>query len=442
VKKYSFQWARCDSSGAACTVISAAIGVRYTVIAADVGKTLRVTIIATNKNGSAVATSPATAVVVAAVAAAAPPPPPPPPPSPPPPPPSPPPPPPSPPPPPPSPPPPPPPPSSPSPDDGWYSSTSAFNKPIPPGTPYRQNDQSLINALVAHAGAGFGPGLAASAVYLADENTPTVRVHDNHPTCDTAIYQVPIPAGAKSPSQLNPNNSEPTMALMQRGTGIEWDFYMVTGPGETPKVAAGGQVCRNNGDWNAAIVSKFDPATGGGGWQGLANERCCSGAESQIYYPAGMVRPRDTRLSGVQPWPHALSGSYAAVLNAEVWPAKSSAGICADTNQCVPMGARIQLDPNFDCAGTTLLVHMWERQACRTLQVYGYIVVDKPCFWPCSGIGYKAVNSYVTRLNLGRYVDGGGNYQFPFDSAAGYRRMPLEILRHFHVIDWTKWTGA
>ena len=32
--------------------------------------------------------------------------------------------------------------------------------------------------------------------------------------------------------------------------------------------------------------------------------------------------------------------------------------------------------------------------------------------------------------------------QFPFDSAAGYRRMPLEILRHFHVIDWTKWTGA
>jgi hypothetical protein len=321
---------------------------------------------------------------------------------------------------------------------------SAFNKPIPAGTPYRPNDSSLINALVNEGASanGLGPSLANTAVYLADSDTPMVRVRDNHPTCSNQILQVPIPAGAKTPHQLNVSNLEPTMVVMQRETGIEWSLYKVTAPEEDPMRASGGELCPRNGDWNAAIVSRFDPATGGGGWMGLANELCCSGAESRIYYPAGMVRPRDTRLSGVQPWPHALDASYAAILGSFAWPAKASSGVCADASKCVPMGARFQLDPSFDCAGTTLLVHEWERQACRTMQVYGMIVTDKPCMWPCRGMGYAVVNAYSVRLNLGRYVDGGGNYRFPFDSADGYRRMPVEILRRFHVIDWTKWTGA
>jgi hypothetical protein len=80
-KSYSFRWARCDSNGAACAAISAARDVRYIVAAADVGNTLRVTVIATNKNGSTAATSSATPVVVSAAAApttSSPPPPPPP----------------------------------------------------------------------------------------------------------------------------------------------------------------------------------------------------------------------------------------------------------------------------------------------------------------------------------------------------------------------------
>jgi hypothetical protein len=68
-KSYAFRWARCDSSGAACAAISAARDVRYIVAPADVGNTLRVSVIATNKNGSAVASSSATPVVVSAPAA-------------------------------------------------------------------------------------------------------------------------------------------------------------------------------------------------------------------------------------------------------------------------------------------------------------------------------------------------------------------------------------
>jgi hypothetical protein len=323
----------------------------------------------------------------------------------------------------------------------WYSPMSAFNQPIPPGTPYRPNDASLISAFVNVAGRPLGPNLSASAVYFADASTPTVTVHDNYPVCDSGVLEVPIPPGAKSPSELNPRNLEPKMVVMQRRTGIEWSMFQITAPSETPLASPGGPRCPKNGDWNATIVARFDPASDGGGWQGFANEICCSGAASRIYYPAGLVRPRDVR-SAAPNWGHALSMSYAGELNAFVYPAKSHDGVCTDVNSCVPAGARFQLDPSFDCAGTRLLVYGWERQACRTMQVYGIIVKDKPCVWPCRGISYDAVNSYSVRLPLGRHVDGGGSYRFPFDSAAGYRRMPVELLRRFHVIDWAKWTGT
>jgi hypothetical protein len=64
-RTYSFQWQRCDSSGAACSAIAAARKNTHLLVAADVGKTLRVTVVATNKNGSAAATSAPTAVVAA-----------------------------------------------------------------------------------------------------------------------------------------------------------------------------------------------------------------------------------------------------------------------------------------------------------------------------------------------------------------------------------------
>jgi hypothetical protein len=331
--------------------------------------------------------------------------------------------------------------STPSPDGRWYSPASAFNQPIPRGTPFRPNDASLISALVNVAGRPLGPNLSAAAVYFADANTPTVTVHDNFPACDSGVFKVPIPPGAKSPSELNKNNLEPKMVVMQRGTGIEWSMFKATAPSERPLSSGSGPRCPRNGDWNATIVTKFDPASGAGGWRGLANEACCSGSASQIYYPAGLVRPRDVRSKGPT-WGHALSMSYGGILNAYVYPAKDYGGFCRDVGSCVPAGARFQLDPGFDCARTRLLVYRWERQACRTMQVYGMIAKDTPCVWPCRGVGYDTANSYSVRLPIGRYVDGGGSYQFPFDSSRGHREMPVEILRHFHVIDWTKWTGA
>jgi Polysaccharide lyase len=61
--KYAYQWLRCDSSGASCRAITGARTQTYSLSTADAGATARVIVTATNRNGSAAATSAATAVI-------------------------------------------------------------------------------------------------------------------------------------------------------------------------------------------------------------------------------------------------------------------------------------------------------------------------------------------------------------------------------------------
>ena len=60
---YSYQWQRCNSSGASCNPISGATTSSYQVAAADIGSTIRAAVTATNSGGANTATSNATAVV-------------------------------------------------------------------------------------------------------------------------------------------------------------------------------------------------------------------------------------------------------------------------------------------------------------------------------------------------------------------------------------------
>jgi hypothetical protein len=62
---YAYQWQRCDASGEACTEIPAATGSTYELTSADVGRTVRVVVTATNAAGSASAPSAPTATVAA-----------------------------------------------------------------------------------------------------------------------------------------------------------------------------------------------------------------------------------------------------------------------------------------------------------------------------------------------------------------------------------------
>jgi hypothetical protein len=65
---YAYSWSRCDANGDNCAAVSGATANTYTSQSADVGHTLRVTVTATNADGSADATSAPTAVVSSAAA--------------------------------------------------------------------------------------------------------------------------------------------------------------------------------------------------------------------------------------------------------------------------------------------------------------------------------------------------------------------------------------
>jgi hypothetical protein len=60
---FAYQWQQCDNSGANCNSISGATSKTYTVASADVDHTLRVSVTATNSDGSATASSQATSLV-------------------------------------------------------------------------------------------------------------------------------------------------------------------------------------------------------------------------------------------------------------------------------------------------------------------------------------------------------------------------------------------
>ncbi len=64
---FNGQWKRCDTQGTSCAAIAGANGETYKLKADDVGHTIRITVTATNKDGSDKATSTPTAVVKAAI---------------------------------------------------------------------------------------------------------------------------------------------------------------------------------------------------------------------------------------------------------------------------------------------------------------------------------------------------------------------------------------
>ena len=62
---FAYAWQRCDAAGANCSPISGATTTSYVAATADVGRTLRVAVTATNASGSNTVTSAATAAVTA-----------------------------------------------------------------------------------------------------------------------------------------------------------------------------------------------------------------------------------------------------------------------------------------------------------------------------------------------------------------------------------------
>jgi hypothetical protein len=204
------------------------------------------------------------------------------------------------------------------------------------------------------------------------------------------------------------------MAVMVGNTGVEWDFFKLTAPGVAPLTS--GPICAATNNWAATVVATAKP-----GWTGSGT---FSGAPraSGTLLGSGLIRPRDTKTRAGWTWDHALALAYPGTLaGIHAWPAMRTDGTCSDSSACIPMGARLQLDPSINCSTWATLTAEWQRQLCRTVQKYGMIIVD-------SGSALLVQNP----VSIGSYV-------YPW--APWWGGLPGDLGTHLRVINWTEWTG-
>jgi hypothetical protein len=183
---------------------------------------------------------------------------------------------------------------------------------------------------------------------------------------------------------------------------------------------SGGPQCPATNNWAATVVYHLDP-----GWTGTATGQS-SPRGSGTAEGSGMIRPRDTQTPTGGTWDHALGFAYGRTCDGSshpryVYPATGGDGFTGGLG-CIPMGGRVQLDPSIDCATWPSIKYEWMRQECRTLQKYGAIIIDTG-------------DAFVTQ-----YYKSTGSYTYPWAPNWDVY-LPMDLMSHFRVIDWTKWTG-
>ena len=298
----------------------------------------------------------------------------------------------------------------------WYSSRSLWNRPIAAHPAIASNNASLIAAWSDTSSCNLASNFSClettydytPAIWMAARGTPSVRVRIDVPRCGVDIVRVPIPAEAV------PDPSHEGHMAIASATGTEYDFYEAQSPHRPPKAG-----CPATSMWTAGKVITTNWQTGSGELRGSVRG---SGTPEG----AGTILPRDTQQPAGSTWDHALAISYRNTCShAMSWcpyvaPATDEDGTCTDESKCVPQGARFQLDPSINCRTWPSLLYEWQRQMCRTLKVYGAIVVDTNT----GGIGiYDQWHG-----SLGRYI-------WPWQRT-GDSGIPNDLLSYFRVLAW------
>jgi hypothetical protein len=333
---YAYQWQSCDGPDEGCSSVSGATSSTYELTASDVGGIVRVVVRASDAGGVQTATSAATPTVGDAL---------------------------------------------------LYSPSSLWNTPIGTSPDVSINSASEIKELDggnSKKGCEYEPGIDCLSsdfeytptLWYATASTPKVKVEIDYPTCDASSVEVPIESGwVPDPS------GEGHMAVLGYN-GTEYDLWQAQVPNKPPKShyaddkGAPKHSCPTVDAWTAGEVLATT------NWNtGLAQEGGVHASNTPE--GAGLITQKDLE-SKASYWPHALAFAYTHnCKEALSWcgrplPANGIGdGTCKEEAICIPEGARIQLEPSFDCSiGNNEIKYRWEEQWCRTLQKFGMIDVD------------------------------------------------------------------
>ena len=234
---------------------------------------------------------------------------------------------------------------------GWgggrpFAPGSAWNTPVAPNPPLDPRSAAIVSWL----GAGPHPGIAnvgadGVPVWEADASTPRHRVDCLRPwgACALEREPVPVPSGA-APS----SGSDAAMVVVEASTRRSYEFY---------------EARRAGNGWQAGwgdVVALDGPGTPGG---------AVGAGVSRL---AGVVRAFEMARGHID---HALVFSTDnACQGVFRYPASKSDGRSSRPD-CIPEGARIQLDPGINVDALPGLT-LGERIVARALQTYGAYAVD------------------------------------------------------------------
>jgi hypothetical protein len=309
---------------------------------------------------------------------------------------------------------------SPPPPGRWYAPTSLWNTPIRAHPAISARNSTIIAAWARGCRPGASPsclyplgGSYTPAIWYSHRQTPKVPVRLDFPSCDSETRMIPIPAGAR------PDPSPEGHMVIAASDGTEYDFWRAAAPNQTPKSPYGPITpCPHTTKWTAAVIHITNWKTGSGSMHFAVRG---SGTPEG----AGTILPEDTRQPPGADWGHAIAFSYNHNCRKGLsWcpitaPATDEDGHGSDKKTDVPEGARFQLDPSINCDTWPSLTYEYQRQMCRTLQVYGMIDVDS------NGGG---VGIYVQQQ------DSTGGYVYPWVQPGNYRGFPNDLMTHFRIL--------
>ncbi|MFB6720595.1 right-handed parallel beta-helix repeat-containing protein [Kribbella sp. NPDC056345] len=133
-----------------------------------------------------------------------------------------------------------------------------------------------------------------------------------------------------------------------------------------------------SGSWNGSCGGTWPAASGGG----TESKTSGVGTGAEVQAGAGFILNSEISTGAIE---HALYFTSRTTCSNFRKPAGKSDGGTSGSS-CVPMGARLQLDPSVDCAGLPG-ASSGEKMICVAMQKYGGYVLDSGGPGPISGIG-------------------------------------------------------
>jgi|GEM_PF-1265273 len=169
----------------------------------------------------------------------------------------------------------------------------------------------------------------------------------------------------------------PDYATREVPGGGGGDGWVVTYNKDDKTIKSIWQAEKSGDSWNGSCGGTW-PADGGGG---VDSKKQGVGTGAEVQASAGFILYSELRTGAIN---HALYFTSTQSCSEFRPPAGKSDGN-GGGNTCLPMGARIQLDPSVDCNGISGTDG--EKMLCVTMQKYGGYILDSGGPGPISGIG-------------------------------------------------------